>query len=104
MRVTRRPAITNPEPTPQPACRYSPKCNRPVTHYCPECAAGVAGLSPFYCEWHAMRHDEIVRESGGNVFADRLPIEGVAPPGSPAKDARKPGKAALPPGAASGTP
>lgn len=56
-------------PTP-PQCRY--KCGHPVTHFCEQCASGISGLSGFYCETHAARHNEEIKKNQGTLFAERL--------------------------------
>lgn len=51
-------------------CRY--ECGDAVTHFCKECSDGASGLSGYFCEFHAARHNAIVASKGGTVFAERL--------------------------------
>jgi hypothetical protein len=60
-----------------PTCRYG--CPNP-THFCSECAGGISGLSGFYCNVHARRHDRIVRENGGSVFCEPIQPETAEQP------------------------
>jgi hypothetical protein len=48
-----------------PKCRY--ECGSPVTHFCEECAGGASGLSGYFCEFHARRHD--LKDNGGTILA-----------------------------------
>lgn len=51
-------------------CRYD--CGNPVTHFCEECASGISGKSGFFCEHHAKRHDDLIKQNGGTMFAIRI--------------------------------
>lgn len=54
-------------------CRYDlAGCRAPVTHLCAECTEASSGEAMYYCTAHAERHDRLVRECGGMIFAQRL--------------------------------
>lgn len=53
-----------------PQCRY--QCGQVVTHYCEDCASGPTGMSGYFCSFHAARHDALVRDNGGSIFAKEL--------------------------------
>ncbi len=54
----------------QEQCRYG--CGLKATHFCQECADGASGLSGYFCEIHAARHDQIVDDGGGTQHAQPL--------------------------------
>jgi hypothetical protein len=44
-------------------CRYAAAgCTDPITHFCDECGSGPSGFGGHYCEQHAKRHDDKIRE------------------------------------------